>query len=74
MEDIKVNLFAPMFKTGQAEEYRISEHTTIGQFIGKVGFHSSGILLILINGRPSKIDKELKDGDTLGIFPLLDGG
>jgi sulfur carrier protein ThiS len=73
-EKINIQFFAPVSKPGPARSYEISEKTSIKQFVEQVGIEDIDRLLSLVNGRPKRPDTELKDGDMLSIFMLLDGG
>lgn len=48
--------------------------TTVGDVIQKLGIPEKEVTLIFINGRHGELSSELRDGDTLGMFPPVGGG
>jgi molybdopterin converting factor small subunit len=72
---ITVKLFAS-FRAGRipidTREY--PSGTTVADIVTEQKIPVAELGIILVNSRHVGIDRELADGDTLAIFPLLGGG
>lgn len=72
---VKVKLFAT-FRVGRfVEENRAyPPGTSIADVIAELQLPEAQIGMIMLNSRHAEPDRELNDGDTLAIFPLVGGG
>ena len=52
----------------------IEPGTTLSGFIEAAGIKSSGAMVVLVNGRCSESEMELKEGDVVAVFPPVAGG
>lgn len=72
---ITVKLFASFrdnrFKVEQRE---YPEGTLCRNVMDELGLTEEEMGIVLINGRHASVDAQLKDGDTLSMFPLVGGG
>ncbi|ABA88964.1 molybdopterin biosynthesis sulfur carrier protein [Syntrophotalea carbinolica DSM 2380] len=70
-----VKLFAT-FRNGRFKE-KLCEYeagTMVSQVIKELDLPEDQLGAVLINARHVEGDQELKDGDSLSIFPLVGGG
>lgn len=51
-----------------------TENTTVEQVIASLGISLADVGVTMINGRHCQPDDLLRDGDSLGIFPMIGGG
>lgn len=72
---ITVKLFA-FFRDGRfIEEVReYPEKTTVTGVINDLDIDIKAVGVTMIASRHCDLDTELKDGDQLGIFPMIGGG
>ncbi len=72
---ITVRLFA-FFREGRfVEEIReYPEKTTVTQVIKDLGINIDAVGVTMLCFRQCALDTELKEGDQLGIFPMIGGG
>jgi len=42
--------------------------------LGVVIVAAAAVAIFMVNGRQSSLDTELRDGDRVGLFPLIGGG
>jgi len=72
---VTVKLFAT-FRIGRfsIEERSLREGTTVGQIVEELAIPKGELGILLVNSRHVDLDRELHDGDTLAIFPLVGGG
>jgi molybdopterin converting factor small subunit len=71
---ITVKLFAT-FRKGRfdAEVREVPQGTTVSNVVDGLQLPES-IGIIFVNSRHADLSRELSDGDTLSIFPLVGGG
>lgn len=48
--------------------------STVGDLFQALDFTIKAHGIVLLNGKPAKLDQQLLDGDTLALFPLVSGG
>ena len=78
--NIEVNFFATLMKykpPGAGKGFwsmECDEGTTVGDLLNQSGVPVGDVKIIFINGLQSKPEVILKDGDRLGVFPLVGGG
>ncbi|HHE72705.1 MAG TPA: MoaD/ThiS family protein [Chloroflexi bacterium] len=78
---ITVKLFAGLgqYRPGQDSpgrpfELTVKEGTTVGEVIRDLGLPTDLVKVVFVNGRAREDGWELKDGDTMGVFPPVGGG
>lgn len=72
---LEVRLFA-YFREGRDKKVFIDNEniTTIQQVLDQINITSEEVALLLLNGFDGSVDRELKDGDVLSLFPPVGGG
>jgi sulfur-carrier protein len=72
---ITVKLFAS-FRNGRTpvETRDIPNGTCVADIITELGIPVAELGISMVNSRHVPLDRELADGDTLALFPLLGGG
>jgi len=72
---ITVKLFAS-FRTGRTpvEERDYPPGTRVADIVTELGVPVAELGIIMVNSRHVPLDRELADGETLALFPLLGGG
>jgi molybdopterin synthase sulfur carrier subunit len=72
---VTVKLFAS-FRTGRTPvetcDYPVG--TTVADVVAEKGLPVEDLGIMLVNSRHVHLDRELAEGETLAIFPLLGGG
>ena len=65
-----------VFCIGRFKEERRSfpEMTTLRDIINDLGISLPLLGIILINGSHAGIDDQIREGDTITLLPLIDGG
>jgi len=72
---VTVKLFATFRKGRFDMEVRIVHPgSTVSKIVEDAGLPESEIGILLVNGRHADRMRELTDGDTVAIFPLVGGG
>jgi sulfur carrier protein ThiS len=72
--EVKVKLFAALREGRFVEELRqYPAAATVADAIADVGIREK-VAIIFVNGRHAPPDQELRDGDTLSLFPAIGGG
>lgn len=72
---IEVRLFA-YFRNGREkiQVLDVDNKTTILEILNMLNINEDEVALLLLNGFDGHIDRELKDGDILALFPPVGGG
>jgi molybdopterin converting factor small subunit len=72
---ITVKLFAS-FRTGRTpvEEKEYPAGTRVADIVAELGIPTAELGIMMVNSRHVPLGRELADGDTLALFPLLGGG
>jgi len=72
---ITVKLFAT-FQKGRfvIEEREYPAGTLVGAIVSELQIPEESLGIVMVNHRHVALDRELSDGDTLAIFPLVGGG
>jgi sulfur-carrier protein len=75
MTEVTIKLFATL-RDGRfsIESRELQPGTTVGMVVQELGIPERDAALILVNGRHADIVTELREGDTLAIFPPIGGG
>ena len=70
-----VKLFASL-RAGRAKEIiiELSRASTPKAIIKELNIPEEDVAIIMINGRRSEIDTQLKENDTVSLFPPVGGG
>ncbi|WP_130807791.1 MoaD/ThiS family protein [Senegalia massiliensis] len=73
--NIEVRLFAT-FREGRDKKYflEIEEETTIKDIVKKLEINENEVSLGLLNGIDGSLDREVKNGDIISLFPPVGGG
>jgi len=48
--------------------------TTVGQIVDELNLSREQLGILMVNSRHVDLERELTDGETLAIFPLVGGG
>ena len=72
---ITVKLFAT-FRAGRfdIETRQYPDGTTVEQIIDELQLPREKLGIVMVNSRHVDLDREMRDGETLAIFPLVGGG
>lgn len=50
------------------------DNTSPHEIFDQLGIDKSEVAILLVNGMDGKFEQQLKDGDTVSIFPPVGGG
>lgn len=72
---VTVKLFAN-FRHGRfnIEVRQYQQGVTVEHIVEELGIPKNELGILLVNSRHVGLDRELRDGDTLAVFPLVGGG
>lgn len=72
---VEVRLFA-YFRDGRwkKQEMEFKDGSTLSDIVDEIGIGSELVSIGLINGIDGSLDREVKDGDVLALFPPVGGG
>lgn len=72
---ITIRLFAT-FRVGRfkSEEREVPSGTDIVDIVRELEIPDDELGVVMVNGRHSTITQNLKEGDSLSLFPLVGGG
>lgn len=72
---VTVKLFAT-FREGRfkVEERDCAAGATCRGIVADLGLAEEELGIVLVNGRHASLDQELKEGDTMSLFPMVGGG
>lgn len=65
---------APHKNAGSSFQIELQENDTVKTALDKMDIPTRSSLIIFVNGRHSRFDDRLTDGDRLAIFPPVAGG
>ena len=75
---VEVKLFAGLeLKSRLSTRQNMVEYRpglSLGDAIDSLGVPRAAVAIFMVNGRQSSLDTELRDGDRVGLFPLVGGG
>ena len=80
MNKVEVRLYASLRKyhpspgSSQAVVISLDNETKLGDLLDKLKIPRQEIGVLMVNGSWQKESYLLKDGDRIGIFPLIGGG
>ena len=72
---MKVKLFASL-RDGRfkEKEWNYVQGLTVSGVLETLNINKKEVGVLLVNSRHAETDYQLKEGDTLSIFPLIGGG
>lgn len=75
MIQVEVRLFA-YFREGRKKKQlmKFQEGTTISQLIEALNIDEKEVSIALLNGIDGSLDRQIKDGDIVALFPPVGGG
>lgn len=56
------------------DERDVPPRSTVADVLAGLAIDSSQATLLFVDGRHAELDKELRDGDVLAVFPPIGGG
>jgi molybdopterin converting factor small subunit len=72
---ITVKLFATFrAKRFDIESREYPDGTTVEQIVDELELPMEKLGIVMVNSRHVDLDREMNDGETLAIFPLVGGG
>jgi len=80
MGKVEVRLYAnlrqyhPELGRDDVLEVSLDNHTKLGDLLAKLKVPRKEISIVMVNGKHERDDYLLKDGDRVGVFPLIGGG
>jgi len=80
MNKVEVRLYASLRKyhpsSGDSDAFNLelAAQAKLGDLITKLKIPRQEIGVLMVNGKWQKETQPLKDGDRVGIFPLIGGG
>lgn len=69
---IRVKTYASLGSTDK--QIDVEKDISLGELLDKLNIPEKEVFIILINGIRSDPDSNLKDGDSVSIFPFIGGG
>jgi hypothetical protein len=55
-------------------EITVEDSVTIKELLGKIGVPSHAVGFVLLKGEMINLDREVQNGDSYNVYPLLNGG
>lgn len=80
MSTVEVRLYAnlqkffPDLKNGEAMPVTLQDGATLGDLITRLNIPREKINMVIVNAKHESESYILKQGDRVGIFPLIAGG
>jgi len=80
MNTVEVRLYAdlarytPGVRVGEPRAVTVPAGTTVGEILAMLGIPIEVARLVFVNGLACPLDRELCNGDRIGIFPPIGGG
>lgn len=75
---VHVELFLHLRRYGPAgegpQEVELPEGATVGDLVARLGLPPTVQKVVLVDGRLRPLDAPLQDGETVTVFPPLEGG
>ena len=72
---VTVKLFATLRDGRFEEEVRqYGPQTTVGQVLENLNIPETEVKIVFVNNRHAGIDRKLRDGDVMALFPPIGGG
>ncbi|MCX7786832.1 MAG: MoaD/ThiS family protein [Spirochaetes bacterium] len=75
-QEVTVKIFASLFRWTRKPEVQVSLEGPISlrALLERLGIPEEEVAVIIRNGKQVKIDSEVEPGDTISLFPVIDGG
>jgi len=80
MSKVEVRLYAglrryyPDGQSGDALTMEFGDQAKLGDIIDRLKIPRQEVSVLMVNGKWEKEDYPLKEGDRVGLFPLIGGG
>ena len=76
MQEVTLKIFASLLHWAKEPEVRISLEgpMPIRTLIDQLGIPEEEVAVVIRNGKQVKLDTEVEPGDTVSLFPVIDGG
>ena len=80
MIEVEVRLYAtlrryrPRIALGKSFRVKLTAESTIAQLLQSLGIPANEMKRAFVNGIIEEEDHQLRDGDSIGIFPPIAGG
>lgn len=80
MNTVEVRLYASLRKyypdlgSGEAMLIALDDKAKLGNLLDKLKIPKEEITVVMVNGKREDESYLLRDGDRIGIFPLIGGG
>ena len=73
--ELEVKLFASLQRFNQQQErIEVADGTTVLEFLETFGIPASEVAIVLVNGRHAELERPLRDGESIAVFPPIAGG
>jgi len=80
MNTVEVRLYAslrryyPELKGGESLSLALDDNANLENLLDKLKVPRKEITIVMVNGRREAASYLLRDGDRIGVFPLVGGG
>ena len=75
MIGIEIRYFATLRREGLKKEIlSFKDGISVKDLLSEVQIEEKDVAILLVNGIKVSVDKELKDGDIVSLFPPVGGG
>lgn len=77
MPKIRIKLHASLRRKlpgPEEHEMEVAEAATVAELLKELGIRQQEAAFVIINGRKAATDSLLSDGDSIDVFPPIDGG
>ncbi len=80
MNKVEVRLFASLRKyhakpdSSEVMIIELDDKAPLGSLLGRLKIPPEEVTVIMVNGKREPENYSLRDGDRVGIFPLIGGG
>ncbi|WP_272701263.1 MoaD/ThiS family protein [Desulfovibrio sp. Fe33] len=73
---IEIKTFATLAKylPENSADYPVEPGETVRSLVNRLGIPEKDVTLIFVNALRSDLDREIQDGDRVGLFPPVGGG
>ena len=75
-QEVTMKIFASLLHWTKNPEvkFTLSEPASLKSFLEKLGIPEEEVAVIIRNGAQVKLDTSVLPGDTISLFPVIDGG
>lgn len=76
MQEVTMKIFASLLHWAKEPEVRIPLEgpTALRNLVERLGIPEEEVAVVIRNGKQVKLDAEVIPGDTVALFPVIDGG